>query len=135
MHKDFIKWHSLKSKVDNYEGTIPNFKSREVWWVSMGHNIGFEQDGKGCRFERPVLILKKYNKNFFLGIPLTSKEKVGKYYFLLQYNGVKSIAILSQVRALSGKRLLNKAGVVPIDMFKDLKRNFIKDILEEVSKI
>ena len=46
----------------------------------MGENVGIEINGKGKRFLRPVLILKKLSKNGFLGVPLTSQEHKGNWY-------------------------------------------------------
>lgn len=39
-----------------------------------------ETDGKHHSFERPVVVIYKFNKEMFWGIPLTSKEHIGKYY-------------------------------------------------------
>lgn len=55
--------------------TIHLFNEREIWWCSIGENIGFEGDGKNDMFERPVLILKKYNAEVFFGAPLTTSTK------------------------------------------------------------
>lgn len=131
MNKDFGSWHALKCKVHDHDGVVAQCKTREVWWVCLGINIGFEQDGKNANLERPVLVLKRYNSHLFLGIPLTSKNKDNKYHFPLEYNGVPSNAILSQVRAFSSKRLLNKVGVVPIDMFNSLRFKFIEEVLSD----
>lgn len=128
--KRFNVWTKLKRKVHNYTGPTAHCKPREVWWVSLGHNVGFEQDGKGNNFERPVLVVKTFSKGLFLGIPLTSKPHKGDYFFDIEYNGIPSIAILSQVRALSQNRLLNKVGVVPIDMFNDLKKKLVEKVLD-----
>jgi len=128
--KRFNVWTKLKRKVHNFNGPTAHCKAREVWWVSLGHNIGFEEDGKGEDFSRPVLVVKTFNKNLFFGIPLTSQEHTGDYYFKLEYNNVPSIAILSQARAISQKRLMNKVGVVPLPMFEDLKKQYKKNVLE-----
>ena len=42
---------------------------KDIWWVSVGVNVGFEEDGKNDNFVRPVLVLKKFNNDMFLGIP------------------------------------------------------------------
>jgi hypothetical protein len=43
--KDFQKWHHLKSELDKKEhGAFIN--EREICFVSIGENIGFEQNGK-----------------------------------------------------------------------------------------
>ena len=56
------------------------FHEREVWWCSLGANIGFEQDGGGEDFERPVVILKKFNLDACLIVPLTARPKKGIGY-------------------------------------------------------
>lgn len=128
--KRFEEWHELKRKVDAHSGTTAYCKPRDVWWVCLGHNVGYEQDGKGENFERPVLVVKVFSNNLFFGIPLTSQNRKGDYYYDLEYNGVPSVAILSQARAFSQKRILNKVGVVPIDMFNDLKEKYKKSVFD-----
>lgn len=57
MEKNFDKWNGEKKRVNiRDENTL--FHEREVWWCSLGVNIGFEQDGKNDIFERPVLIIR-----------------------------------------------------------------------------
>ena len=79
MNKDFDDWNELKNKYESHNNQI--FEENEIWWASIGVNIGFESCGKNSNFNRPVLILKKFNKFIFLGIPLSSKIKQGKYYY------------------------------------------------------
>jgi len=33
--------------------------------ASLGKNIGYEQDGNGSGFSRPVLVVKKFNNQMF----------------------------------------------------------------------
>ncbi len=54
------------------------FKEGEIWWCSIGMNVGTEIFGKGRRFTRPVLVFKKFGSYSFLGIPITSQEKEGE---------------------------------------------------------
>ena len=56
--KKFSDWTKLKIRIHSRRKKV-YFKEREIWWVSLGVNIGHEQDGKNIRFERPVLILKR----------------------------------------------------------------------------
>lgn len=72
------------------------FKEREVWWCSIGMNIGVEIYGKGKKFTRPVLIFRKFNKDSFLGIPFTSQPKDGIWYVPLYVGGVEARAILAK---------------------------------------
>ena len=62
MEKDFQKWHSEKEKL-HARSNAPFFHEREIWWCSLGLNVGFEQDGKNDNFERPVLVLRRFNRD------------------------------------------------------------------------
>jgi mRNA interferase MazF len=119
--KDFLRWSKLKIELQNNAST-PFFYEREIWWVSLGHNLGFEEDGKGARFARPVLIFRKFNRQLFWGVPLTSTERHGRYYFYFHYEADKTnTALLSQLRALDSRRLLDKHGVMSRANFKSLQ--------------
>jgi hypothetical protein len=85
MEKDFDKekilkwfkgWAELKPKLHFSEREI-YFKERQIWWASVGQNIGSEENGKHGNFERTVLIFKKFNKDTFLGMPISTKIKIG----------------------------------------------------------
>lgn len=125
MTKDFFEWSRKKS--DLHQLAIDTFfHEREVWFASLGANIGFEQDGKGKDFLRPVVVVKKFNAHTFWGMPLTSKLKLGKFYFALDHGGRKSIANLSQLRLMDAKRLKYRAGSVPESEFIELKKRIIQ---------
>jgi mRNA interferase MazF len=119
--KDFDKWNTEKKIVD---GKVINrdlfFYAREIWWVSAGLNIGVEADGKNDNFERPMLIIKKFNSDMIWVLPLTTKEKENKYYFKLDHEIVKSWVILSQIKTISTKRLLRKIGSISENDFKEV---------------
>ncbi len=102
MQKDFKKWNEKKEKIHENERRL-FFYEREVWWCSLGANVGDEQDGTGKEFVRPVIVLKKFNKHLFWGIPLTTKEKKGKYYFSFLLSDRRNTAILSQMRLFDSK--------------------------------
>lgn len=124
MKKDFQKWHDKKVKVDNIEKR-PFFHEGEIWWCALGANIGFEQDGGGEDFLRPVIIFKKFNNEIFWAIPLTHTDKKNRYYFQIILRGdFSSAAILSQIRLIDAKRLSHKLGNLPDGDFKKLKEKF-----------
>jgi mRNA interferase MazF len=79
MEKDFDTWNEHKKTANGSEFNL-YFYEREVWWCAIGVIVGFEQDGKGEKFARPVLVLKKYSKNVFVGIPLTTAKRESKYH-------------------------------------------------------
>ena len=119
--KEFEKWNILKQKIHSEKNKII-FKERDVFWVSIGVNVGYEQDGKGKIFSRPVLILKKFNHNLFFGIPLSTQIKKGNFFFEFQLNEKPSNALLVQARVYDVKRLENKIGMISKDNFEQLKK-------------
>ncbi|MDP2598653.1 MAG: type II toxin-antitoxin system PemK/MazF family toxin [Candidatus Liptonbacteria bacterium] len=121
MEKDYLRWHTLKSELEKCPIRSP-YQEREIWWCSLGANLGTEEDGKNMLFERPVVILRKFNKDMFLGLPLTSKTKEGLYYFSFSFHGANHTAILSQLRALSAKRLVRVFGKMSNNQFSALSR-------------
>jgi mRNA-degrading endonuclease toxin of MazEF toxin-antitoxin module len=112
--KDYLKWMPVKAEINN-ASVRPTYKEGEVFWMSVGENIGFEQDGKGFLYARPVLVVKGFSRELFWGIPLTSQEKDGQYYFSFKLNGTKSTAILSQLRAFDAARISGMKGMGRID--------------------
>jgi mRNA interferase MazF len=121
MHKDFDRWNSDKKLAQEIDTSEVFFYEREVWWVRLGVNVGFEQDGTGEVFERPVVVIKKFNPNVFIAIPLSTTTKKGKYYFKVGVvEGKEATAILSQIRLLDAKRLLNRAGILDTHTFDEL---------------
>jgi len=131
MEKLFNAWNRVKKWLAGVE-KIVFFHGREVWFVRLGKNLGFEQDGKGADFRRPVIILKKINRHCFLAVPLTSREKTGKYYFpVSEIRGRKNTAILSQVRLIDARRLIHRIGVIPKTEFCELKQKIAEMILRD----
>lgn len=130
MSKEFEAWSNKKSVLHN-EGLIEFYHEREVWWCSLGINIGDEQDGTGKNFDRPIIIVKGFNKHLFFGAALTGKKKVGQYYFYLgEIEGRDATAILSQVRILDTKRLMKKICTLEKDMFLELKSSLRKTLFD-----
>ncbi len=127
MDSQYNNWNEIKITIE-YENIIVGFKERDIFYMNMGKNIGFEQDGKGENFVRPVVIIKGFNKNMFFGIPLSTKMKEGKFYYKFRFQKkdelVENIALLSQMRLFSTKRLLNKIGVISKEDFIKMKNEF-----------
>lgn len=131
MSKHFDEWNSVKKETDTL--TSPIFKEREVYYMRMGHNIGYEQNGKGDEFVRPVIVLKRLSREMFIGIPLSSQIKSGSFYHTVIFskNGVETInnAIIAQIRLFSARRLLNKIGMMHKNEFDELKKS-VADLLD-----
>ena len=111
MAKRFVSWILNKIIIDKSENNAL-VNEGEVYWCSLGENIGFEQNGKGDDFRRPVLIFKKFNNMIFWGIPMSSKIKDNKYYVKVMLKGNEQSAIISQLRILDTKRLDKKIGYI-----------------------
>ena len=122
MDKDFKKWHKNKEAIHNERPRV-FFHEREVWFAYLGVNIGFEQDGQGDKFLRPIVIIRKFNNEVFWGVPLTKTKKEGKYYFKFKLDSnEESIGIISQLRLIDAKRLLYKIGDISEKDFSELKQ-------------
>lgn len=116
--KDFQGWCEKKKALHLKSDTsVPYFNERELWWCALGVNIGFEQDGKNEHFERPVLILRKFNRYLFLALPQTSQPKHGRFFYKVIRETKEYFLVLSQIRVMSSKRLLRKLGMVSEEDF------------------
>lgn len=123
--KHFEQWNTQKQKLDSHKLKDSLYvKEREVWWISVGVNVGAEIDGKNDLFERPVLIFRKVGREQFYGLPLTSKEKTGPFYRLVHYGTSVGNVCLSQLRVFSSKRLIRKIDVVNEAEFYSLQETF-----------
>ncbi len=119
----FDKLCEVKKELNKKKKRL-KFKSRDIFFMSIGQNIGYEQYGKGSEFLRPVLVLKKLSKETFLGIPLTSKTKKGSYYFTFKHKSKISTAMFNQTRVFDIKRVKFFYGSIATDTFKKLRERF-----------
>ena len=112
-----------KKKKIHTENPNRKYHAGDVWWCNLGQNIGFEQNGSGDSFERPVLVLKGFSKNVCLIVPLTTKQKKNKFYFDLGIvDGKQNFAILSQIKLIDTKRLKNKIDFIGRDTLNKIKK-------------
>ncbi len=120
MTKDFNGWNNIKQGLDA-SPQLPTFKEREIWWCSVGVNVGYEIYGKGETFSRPVLVLRKISKYTFFGVPLTSKRKEGTYFCPISFHGVAGSALLDQHRVFDRRRLQSHMGYLTGDQFDEIR--------------
>jgi cytidyltransferase-like protein len=126
----YDNWNK-KKKTINIQEQYLKFRERDILFLSVGQNIGFEQYGKGNEFLRPVLVYRKFNKRTFLGIPLSSKEKDGSYYFSFNYlNNLISTANFSQIKTFDIKRAKYLSGQI-----KESDFNYLSEKLMRLLKI
>ena len=127
--KDFDLWNEKKKDVNSkLRPDNLYFHEREVWWCSVGVNVGVEIDGKNNNFERPVLIIKKFNRKMFWGVPLTTKFCNESYIINFKHDKGSSFANLAQLRMFSSKRILRKLTTLSDKNFGDILnriKNFI----------
>ena len=130
MEKDFDRWNEHKKALDGNPAPRVYVHERELWFIHLDTNIGFEQDGRGDESLRPVLVLRKFNNEVVWALPLTRRDKPGHpYYVSFDYVAFpevesaplrSSVAILSQLRLLDGKRFRYKIGMVPTEAFASI---------------
>ncbi|MDR3558715.1 MAG: type II toxin-antitoxin system PemK/MazF family toxin [Candidatus Pacebacteria bacterium] len=118
-------WHWKGNAIEENDNRV-YFHEREVWFCHLGTNIGYEQDGKGVEFGRPIIVFRKFNNEMCWAIPLTTKVKTGKFYMSISLgDDLPRMAILSQLRVIDGKRLYQKIGVVNNDDYLELTGRII----------
>ncbi|MEN9524477.1 MAG: hypothetical protein RL536_546 [Candidatus Parcubacteria bacterium] len=128
MYKDFDRWNEDKKKIhDKTRETF--YHEREIWWCSLGLNIGFEQDGGIRSYRRPVLILKGLSSDTCLIAPLTQSQRRHKFRVPIGPIETKpSSALISQIRIIDVRRLINKVGYVNEELFHFVKQT-VRDLL------
>jgi len=130
----FDNWNNIKKRVEA-NNFIIKFQQRHIIFMKTGANIGFEQDGKGEEFLRPILVYKKFNNRIFLGIPLTTKEKYDKFHFQFEYKkNKKSFAMLSQLRLYDIKRAKYYDGKISRKSFYQLQHKLLNLIVTPFQK-
>lgn len=123
--KIFTDWTKIKVKVHLFSKKEIYPKIREIWWVSIGQNIGVEINGKNKNFERPVVIMKVFNNFSALVAPISSTVKKDKY--CIQFKNEKdeeNIIKMSQIRSMSTKRFIRKVGDLNIEDFEKIRELF-----------
>ena len=74
--KDFENWFPVKSKLNEGVHKPPYVSEGDIWWASIGQNVGSEIGGKSKQFTRPVIILKNYLTAFILLYQQVQKKKM-----------------------------------------------------------
>lgn len=120
--KDFDTWNIKKKNVHAEQSRL--YTIREIWWCRLGINIGSEQDGDGQEFLRPVLIIRGFGAKICVVIPLTTslhehplRIQVG------EVQGKSASALLSQIRVIDTRRLVEKIGFLEKERFERIRKN------------
>jgi|SRR3989344_2263042 len=126
MIKRFLDWIGIKEKLDAHEHQPPLITEGDLWWCAVGENVGIEVSGKSKDFTRPVIILKKFGRLGFLGIPTTTQTREGTWYVAFVHKGIRETAVLSQARAFSYKRLHSKMGTLDETDYQNVKEAYVR---------
>ncbi len=120
----FDEWNIKKQETDAVEAVVERFfHYRDVWWCKFGKNIGFEQDGKGDDFLRPILVLRVLGKNTLLIVPLTTSDD--EHFFRVDVgivDGKSAKAIISQIRTIDARRLQERIDKIDYKYMNTLKK-------------
>lgn len=111
MKKEFDKWNKTKKSI-NIKPDNFGVHEREIWWLSLGVNIGVEIDGKHEGFERPALVLRKFNRQMVWVLPTTTRGKDVRFYEKFLFDGREYFVVLTQLRTVSTKRFIRKIGMM-----------------------
>lgn len=126
--KQFDIWNIQKKEIHDNKVHLWS-RERDIWWCSMGENIGFEQDGKGELYLRPVLVIKNFGLFTALIILLTTSSKENPYHVELGYIlNEKAFAIITQIRLIDTRRMAEKIGKLEEGIFIKVK-NSIQELL------
>lgn len=127
MKKDFDAWNQTKKKLDT-SNRVVEFHEREIWWCSIGVNVGSEQHSQTTDFSRPVLIVRKFTRDIFWGIPMTTRVKESGFRVRFVLEGQTNDFLILQMRAYDRKRLIRKIAILSKKDFTEIT-NFIKNLL------
>lgn len=122
MEKDFDKWNEKKKKLDKSKRDLL-FKEGEIWWCSLGVNVGEEIYGKGNDFRRPVVILKKLSRNSCVVMPTSTKKREGSWYHHLNVQDKDRFVLMHQICFISANRLSVRESTLSRDEFATLKKS------------
>lgn len=122
--KKFLEWIGLKERLDAIIHQAPHVSEGEIWWASIGENIGAEINGKSQYFSRPIIIFRKLSHSFYFVIPLTTQIRAGNWYVNIKQDGKEMVGCLHQSRAIDYRRLHRKLGQLDELDFKNVKTGF-----------
>ena len=122
--KRFLEWLTLKEKLHNITGKPPLVKERDLWWISLGENVGSEMNGKSRLFSRPGIVIKKLSRTFYLIAPTTSQKKEGTWYVPILQEGKAMFVCLHQVRVIDYRRLSSRMGQIDGNDYTMIKAAF-----------
>ena len=125
MQKDFDKWNQVK-KLTNDKADNFGVHEREIWWMSFGVNVGVEIDGKNEHFDRPALVLRRFNRQMVWILPTTQQARDERFYEKFSFGDEIFYIALTQIRTVSTRRFLRKVGMLPLADFDRVKARVVE---------
>ena len=124
MFKRFLQWIALKESLHSSAHKPPHVSEGDIWWASVGENVGSEINGKSKLFSRPVVILRKLSHGFYFVVPTTTQQRAGSWFVAFRQNEKTMSACLHQARAIDYRRLSSKLGTIDDEDFGRVKDGF-----------
>jgi mRNA interferase MazF len=124
--KRFLAWIGLKQILHEAAHQPPLVSEGDIWWASMGENVGSEINGKSDLFSRPVVIFTKLSHGFYFVVPTTTRERSGSWFVPFRQQAKSMVACLHQVRSIDHRRLASKLGTMDDEDFERVKAGFGK---------
>jgi mRNA interferase MazF len=113
--KRFLAWIGLKERLHDIKHAPPLVSERDIWWASVGVNVGSEINGKSGLFSRQL------SHNFYFVVPTTTQQREGSWYVAFGQHGKSMSACLHQARAIDYRRLSSRLGKIDGDDFARVK--------------
>lgn len=117
---EYDVWNEKKKDLAKTDKNI-FFKEGEVWWCSLGLNLGNESFGKGKEFRRPVLVLKKLSLDSCIILPITSIAHLGSWFAEVCLSGEMRWVMLHQIRMVHTKRFQRRIATLDMGDFIRIK--------------
>jgi mRNA-degrading endonuclease toxin of MazEF toxin-antitoxin module len=118
--KTLMDWIYVKYLLNSKQNHA-TVRDRQIYWCSLGYNVGHEENGKGNKYRRPVLVFKKFNDRLFWGIPMTTKVKDNKYYIKVKVGELEECAMISQMRIMDANRIIEPMERILPEEFEKVK--------------
>ena len=122
--KRFSLWMGLKEKLHTVAHKPPLVSEGDIWWASVGENVGSEINGKSILFSRPVIVFKKLAHGFYFVIPTTTQTRTGSWYVPFRQREREMVACLHQARSIDYRRFSSKLGALDDKDFERIKNGF-----------
>ncbi len=124
MEKRFGEWINVKQRLHETPRQPPMVTNGDIWWISVGENVGHEIDGKSKKFSRPAVIYRKLSRELFLVLPTTTQPRQGSWYVKIRHKDADSYVCLHQARTIDYRRLWTRIGSTSEEDAKRIRGGF-----------